>query len=76
MRQLFVLRIDSYEGEDTFVRCGNEQQDHLFCIVSVGNDDTIEIVDSSYRSMSEALEAWPNACHPVHNSQLPPKQTT
>ena len=56
-----VLKIESYEGEDTFLRCGNERQDYLYAIVAVDADGSAEIVDSSYRSIAEALEAWPEA---------------
>lgn len=56
-----VLRIESYEGEDTFLRCGNGRQDYLYAIVAVGPDGSAEVVDSSYRTMAEALEAWPDA---------------
>ena len=56
-----ILRIDSYEGSDTFLRCGDERQDYLYAIVAVDPDGAAEIVDSSYRSMAEAVEAWPEA---------------
>ncbi len=59
--RVVVIKIESYEGDDTFVRCGDEQQDHLFAIVSIDPDGNAEIVDSSYRTMQEALEAWPEA---------------
>lgn len=60
-RRLVVLKLESYEAEDTFLRCGDETQDYLFAIVAVEADGTAEIVDSSYRSMDEALRAWPEA---------------
>ncbi len=56
-----VVKIESYEGSDTFLTCGDDRQDHLFAIVAVDPDGTAEIVDSSYRTMSEALKAWPEA---------------
>ena len=59
--RVVVVRIESYEGEDTFLRCGDERQSHLFAIVAVGTDGTAEIVDSSYRTMDEAVRAWPEA---------------
>jgi hypothetical protein len=58
---LVVVKIESYEGEDTFVRCGNSVQTHIYAIVAVDRDGTAEIVDSSYRTMQEALQAWPEA---------------
>ena len=59
--RLVIIKIESYEGEDTFLRCGDNQQSHLYAVVAVDRDGTAEIVDSSYRTMNEALEAWPQA---------------
>lgn len=56
-----VLKLESYEGEDTFLRCGNDQQDYLFAIVAVDGDGAAEIVDNGYRTREEALAAWPEA---------------
>lgn len=60
-QRVFVIKIESYEGEDTFLRCGDDQQDYLYAIIAIGDDGTAEFVDSSYRSLGEALEAWPEA---------------
>ena len=60
-RRLFVLRIDSYEASDTFLYCGNERQNYLYAIVSADGEGRAEIVDSSYRTREEAIEAWPEA---------------
>lgn len=59
--RLHIVRIDSYEGSDTFLNCGNEQQDFLYAIVATDKEGNAEIVDSSYRSFEEAAEAWPEA---------------
>lgn len=56
-----VVRIESYEGEDTSLRCGSDQQNYLYAVVAVDPDGTAEIVDSSYTTLAEAIEAWPNA---------------
>lgn len=61
MERRFIVRIDSFEGHDTYVRCGDDQQNHLFCIISVDDHGEAEIVDNGYRSFSEAAEAWPDA---------------
>lgn len=61
MRRHFILKIESFEGDDTYVRCGDDQQDYLFCVISIGDDGQAEIVDSGYRSINEAAEAWPEA---------------
>ena len=59
--RLAIVKLESYEGEDTYFRCGNETQDYLYAIVAFGADGTADIVDSSYRTMAEAAEAWPEA---------------
>jgi hypothetical protein len=56
-----IIKIESYEGEDTFVRCGDENQTHLFAIVAVDPDGSADLVDSSYRTRKEAMAAWPEA---------------
>jgi hypothetical protein len=56
-----VVKLVSYEGSDTFVQCGNDTQDYLYMIVSIDPDGTAEIMDSSYRTLNEALDAWPEA---------------
>ncbi len=59
----FIVRIESYEGRDTHLRCGDDdgEQDFLYCVVVVGNDGEAAIVDNGYRSHSEAAAAWPEA---------------
>jgi len=59
--RVVVVKIESYEGEDTFMRCGSDRQDFLYAIVAVDLDGSAEIVDSSYRTLNEALSAWPQA---------------
>lgn len=55
----YVLRLDSYEGTDTFLHCGNEKQDHLYCIVTHSKNGELEIIDNGYRTQQAALAAWP-----------------
>jgi hypothetical protein len=61
MRRIYIMMIESHEGEDTFLRCGSESQDYLFCVLSVDDEGHAEIVDNGYRSYDEALKAWPEA---------------
>ncbi len=61
MRQYLVLKLESFQGEDTFLNCGNEEQDYLYCVVLVDAHGSAEIIDNGYRSAVEALEAWPEA---------------
>jgi len=56
----FIVRIESYEGRDTFLRCGDDDQDFLFAIAVVA-DGYLTIVDNGYRTQKEALDAWPEA---------------
>lgn len=56
-----ILRIDSYEGDDTYIRCGDGEQDYLFAVVQLSAAGEAEIVDSGYRSFAEAARAWPEA---------------
>jgi hypothetical protein len=56
-----IVKLESYEGRDTFVHCGDSEQDYLYLVVAVYVDGTAEIVDSSYRTAKEANEAWPEA---------------
>jgi hypothetical protein len=61
MDRQFIVKLESFEGRDTYVQCGNDKQDYLYCVVSVGDDGDAEIVDNGYRSLSEAAKAWPDA---------------
>ncbi|KAF0244569.1 MAG: hypothetical protein FD180_2387 [Planctomycetota bacterium] len=60
-RTHFVVKLESYEGKDTHLRCGDddETQDYLFCVVVTKSDGTAEIVDTGYRSEDELRKAWP-----------------
>ncbi len=64
MKSLFILKLESFEGSDTFVRCGDDDQDFLYCIVATDNRGNAEIIDSGYRSFEEAALAWPDASNP------------
>ena len=59
--RLFIVRIESYQGRDTYVRCGDEAQDYLYAVGSLNADGNAEIVDCGSRSVEEAAEAWPEA---------------
>jgi len=60
-RKHFFLKLESFEGRDTHVRCGDDEdlQDFIYCVIVTNADGTAEIVDSGYRSAEELLEAWP-----------------
>jgi len=57
--RLVVVKIESYEGDDTYMRCGDERQNYLYAIVSIDSDGNAEIIDSSYRTLEEAVKTWP-----------------
>lgn len=61
MAQHFIIKIESFEGRDTYIRCGSEDQDYLFAVVAVDESGNTEIVDSGYRSLDEVARAWPEA---------------
>lgn len=60
-----IVLLDSYEGDDSFVRCGDSMQEYLYCIVSVASSGAAEIVDNGYRTIEEAVQAWPRAIKPT-----------
>jgi len=68
----FIVKIESFEGHDTFLRCGNPSQDYLFAVTRVDNDGRAEIVDNGYRSFAEAAEAWPKAAAGGEQSKIIP----
>jgi hypothetical protein len=57
----FILRIESYEGRDTYIRCGDDERDFVYGVGRLDADGTAEIVDCGYRTFEEAAEAWPEA---------------
>lgn len=56
--QLHIVRIDSFEGRDTFLRCGTESQAHLFAVIAIDAHGGATIVDTGYRTHAEAARAW------------------
>jgi hypothetical protein len=60
MKTCVVVKIESYDGDETHLHCGDEVQDFLFCIVLIDGYGA-EIVDNGYRSYAEAIEGWPQA---------------
>ena len=60
MDRVFIVKLESYDGRDTFLHCGNDTQDFLFA-VGINNAGEAEILDSGYRSYEEAADAWPHA---------------
>jgi hypothetical protein len=48
--QFVVVKLESFEASDTFLRCGDDTRDYLFTIVAIEPDGSAEIVDSGYRT--------------------------
>jgi len=61
MDRKVIVKLESFEGRDTFLHCGDDHQNFLFCIVGINNDGTAEVLDSAYRSYEEAAAGWPEA---------------
>lgn len=57
----YVLKIESYDGSDTFLHCGDCDRDYLYCVVAEDSVGKLVILDNGYRSVEEAISAWPNA---------------
>lgn len=68
----YILALESLDGEDCtiYLEADGVSTDSLFCIISVGPDGA-GIIDSGYRSLSEARAAWPEAVVPRAAKLLP-----
>src|SRR5438270_5634702 len=56
-----IVKLESYDGDDTHLHCGDDHQDYLYCIVTVDERGNAEMVDNGYRSYGEAAASWPEA---------------
>lgn len=65
MKNYCIVQIDSYEGDDTYLRCGSESQEYLFAVIAIDASGSASIVDNGYRSSEEAALAWPEAKAPI-----------
>ncbi|MDZ4828833.1 MAG: hypothetical protein SGJ09_01380 [Phycisphaerae bacterium] len=54
-----ILRFNSYDDEETHLHCGDGVQDHLFCVLRIGPNNSAMILDNTFGSYEEAAEAWP-----------------
>jgi hypothetical protein len=73
-----IVKLESFEGKDTFLRCGDDARDYLFTIITIEPDGTAEVIDSGYRTFDEAAAAWPEARpdSPVASTPKRPKRRT
>ncbi len=70
----YLLRLESFEGADTLLHCGNAKQDFLYCIVTHSKKGELEIIDNGYRTKKEALAAWPEIYNSSTELQNTPKE--
>lgn len=62
-KRYYIVRLDSYSGDDSFVNCGIDDQDYIYVVI-LALDNHAEIIDSGYRSVEEAAKHWPEAIVP------------
>jgi len=53
----FILRLDSYTGDESAMICSVTNNDYMFAILLIA-DHHAEIIDYGYSSITELLEAW------------------
>ena len=68
---LYVVQLVPYEGEDTALCV--EGGDTLFCIVEV-TEQGAAVLDHGYRTIEEALHAWPEAKPPPASAVVAPRE--
>jgi hypothetical protein len=76
MHRYFILRIDTFEGRDSYITCGDDQKDFIYVVGSLDAKGNAEILDCGYRSFDEAAQAWPEARPSGRTSTTSPRQRT
>ena len=61
MNRHFILRIESYDGRDTHIWCGDDERDFIYVVGCLDEYGHAEVVDCGYRSLEEAAQAGPEA---------------
>lgn len=56
----YILRLDSYTGEESSLICSAANNDYMFAVLLVAGNQA-EIIDYGYSSTAELLEAWGDA---------------
>ena len=57
MKQYYILKLDSYEGEGSSLVANADGEDCMYVVLCV-EDKSAEIVDWGYPTVDELLEAW------------------
>ena len=60
MKKHYILKIDSYEGEESSLMVNANGLDAMY-VVLVVEGQAAEIVDWGYETVEQLLEAWNNA---------------
>lgn len=59
MKQYYILKLDSYEGEGSSLIVSADGSDCMYVVLCV-EGKSAEIVDWGYPTVDELLEAWDN----------------
>jgi len=59
MKKYYILRIDSYEGDESSLMVNANGSDAMY-VVLVVEGKSAEIVDWGYETVDQLLEAWNN----------------
>ncbi len=59
MKKYYILKIDSYEGEESSLMVNANGSDAMY-VVLVVDGKSAEIVDWGYETVDQLLEAWNN----------------
>ena len=59
MKKYFILKLDSYEGEESSLMVNANGSDAMY-VVLVVEGKSAEIVDWGYETVDQLLEAWNN----------------
>ena len=59
MKNYFILKLDSYEGEGSSLTVDADGADSMYVVLNV-EGSSAEIVDWGYPTVDDLLEAWNN----------------
>ena len=59
MKKYYILRIDSYEGDESSLMVNANASDAMYVVLAV-EGSSAEIVDWGYETVDQLLEAWNN----------------
>ena len=59
MKKYYILKIDSYEGEESSLMVNANGSDAMYVVLAV-EGTSAEIVDWGYETVDQLLEAWNN----------------